>query len=1194
MMCNVTRAACLVVFFMATASWSHAAPIHVLSVDLPKLIDEVAGERNRFAVEVPHYFSSATDGDWQSEGAKRIWHYSVQVPTAISLSFHASGVALPASAVLTVTGSRATVQYRSRDLAHGVLWSRPMVGDALSIALSVDAAEASGLHFEVDGVQAGYRGLGSLPSHPYYLSRAQSAGTTQSCTLNYSCEASSANQGPSHAVVAVLVGNLYQCTGTLVNDTSGDFVPYVLTARHCENGTLGGGAPQAASTVSVYWDAVAPCGGVLPSIYDGSAPSQSFATTIVEQQDAWLIRLDGPPVATDAYWSGWDATGGVFSGGYSIHHALGYDKQFVGWYGQAILQNLPGSTLDVKYASTFWGVVNQTGSVGAGASGAALFDPNNRLVGSASLAALQNGANSAGVCPANPPPTPAPDTVTAQFTAFSSVFASTADTTSSTATLTLQSVLDSAHTGALVIDGLAVLPVTLSTSQQVLTTVDTTTLAWSATGATSCTAAGGASGDGWAGTKAASGSATIANYSGGQITYSITCTGPGLKGSATVSVNWIYTPPTVSLQTPSGPTSIGGQLELSWSSNVAPCTGSGGLAGDGWVGAKAIDNSQNLVESKVGNVTYVLTCGTAPQTATAQVTVSIVPVSVTMSANATSIRVGSTIQINWMSGGFGDSCSAVGGSPTDQWSSNIYLGSSSFQLITETVPGTYTYGVHCTGGGQTADSSVNVTWTNDAPALSITAVSPTRAVYPQLPVANPTVDLQWSSNVAPCNINVYGPFGVSKAVYAQSGNFPNGTASDAEAIAGVYTYTLQCNAGQYQASTTITWTNASPQLTLTTPTFTWVANYGYAVSWSTDTTPCALTGGAPGDGWSTSNNDAGQGFPTVTESAPGSYTFTLTCGTGLSRGQAQLTVTVPPAAASISASPSSVAVGQLVQLTWNSTVSPCTAVDPSGANWGGSNVVPGGSIPVIETAAGTYTYAINCGSGSQLVHASTQVTVEAPPPTTISANLMTAVVDAPVTLTWNSAGPVCTATGGDGVDRWEGTKNGSGTAIVTAPSTGTITYGISCNNEYSQTQVAYIAPSTSGVQTPTPAVVLTSSISSQVVGQSVTLSWSAKNSSDCIGSGGDANDGWSGSLGLSGTMQVSETSTGTHTYVITCTGAPPAAVAKATVDFTTSATSSGGGGGGALGALSLLWMALPLVARMGRRWWQRQTPSRLA
>jgi hypothetical protein len=110
------------------------------------------------------------------------------------------------------------------------------------------------------------------------------------------------------------------------------------------------------------------------------------------------------------------------------------------------------------------------------------------------------------------------------------------------------------------------------------------------------------------------------------------------------------------------------------------------------------------------------------------------------------------------------------------------------------------------------------------------------------------------------------------------------------------------------------------------------------------------------------------------------------------------------------------------------------------------------------------------------------------------------------------------------------------------------------------------------------------------VGSNVTLSWSAKNSSDCIASGGDTADGWSGSLGLSGTMQVTETSAGAHTYVITCAGAPPAAVAKATVNFNnvataTSGSSSGGGGGGALGPISLLWLALPLVARFGRRWW---------
>ncbi len=1177
------------VLFLLGVSLSYAAPIHVLSVDLPTLIDSVADQRDRFAVEVPHQFSAATDGVWQTLGSTRTWQYSVQVPTAVSLSFHASSAALPGSAVVTVTGALATVQYRARDVARGVLWSRPLVGDKLSISLSVDVSEASSVRFEVNGVQAGYRGLGGLASHPYYVQRAAAAGTTQSCTLNYACETTPANQGPGHAVVAILVGNLYQCTGTLVNDTSVDFAPYILTARHCENGMLGGGAPQAASTVSVYWDAVSACGGVLGSIYDGEAPSQSVATTIVEQQDTWLIRLAAPPVASDAYWAGWDASGAAFTGGYSIHHALGNDKQYVGWYGQAILQNIPAATLGIKYSSNFWGVVNQSGSVGAGASGAALFSPNNNLVGTASLAALQDGANSAGICPASPLSAPAPNTVTAQFTAFSAVFASTADVTSSTGATTLQSVLDSANTGALVTNGLTVLPVTLTANQQSLTTLNTIILTWSATGATSCTATGGAAGDGWAGNKAVSGSAQVANISGGQITYAISCSGSGLKGSASASVDWIYTPPSVSIQG-QGPVSIGGAVYLSWSSNVSPCTASGGVTGDGWAGTKAIDSNQNVTASQLGNITYVLTCGTGSQSASSQATVSVVPVSVSIAANATRLRIGSTIQLNWTSGGSGDSCSAVGGSSTDGWASNIYLGSSSMSLITETVAGSYTYGIQCTSAGQTANSSVNVVWTNDAPAVAITAVSPTQTVYPQLPAANPSVDLQWSSNVAPCNITVSGPFGESKSVFTQTDVYPAGTASDEEAIAGVYTYTLQCDAAQYQASTTITWTNSSPQITLTAPTTTWVANYPYSIFWSTDTTPCTQTGGAPGDGWAGSYQ-AGQASETVTETAAGNYTFTLTCGTGISQGQAKLTVTVPAAAASISATPSSVPVDQVVELTWNSTVSPCTSVSSTGVNWGGSDVAPGGSIPVIETAPGTYTYTISCGSGNQAVQASTQVTVAAPPPTSISASAMSAVVDTPVTLSWNSSGPVCTATGGDGNDGWSGTKNASGTATVSAAAVGAITYAITCNNAFANTQVAYTAPAITGSTTPTPAVMLTSNMSSQVVAQSVTLSWSTKNSDGCTATGGDAGDGWSGTLALSGSMKISESSAGNRTYGITCTGAPPAAIAMATVNFTSAtSSSSSGGGGGSLEPLSLILLAVAVALRM-RRYHRPIAPS---
>lgn len=1174
---------------LCCASPSLAATARVLQIDMPALIDKVADQPERFAVDVPQRFSTSTEGEWNSTGSTRTWTYSVQVPSAVSMSFHASRFILPASAVLTVAGARATVVYRARDVNRGGLWARPMVGDTIFFSLAVAAADAGRVQLEVESLQAGYRGLGGLQSHPYFARRmATTAATTQSCLENYSCDASLPNQGPAHGVVAVLIGNLYQCTGTLLNNARNDFAPYVLTARHCENGILGGGAPQAASSITVYWDAVSPCGATLGTIYDGGAPLQGGATTIVEQQDAWLIKLDGQPVANDAYWAGWDATGGLFTGGYSVHHALGYNKQYVGWYGQAILQHIPAKTLSIGYDSTFWGLVNQLGSVGAGASGGAVFDPDNRVVGSASLAALQNGANSAGVCPVNPPPVPAASTVTAQYTALSSVFASTADSTSTTASTTLQSVLDPDGTGMLAVDGIGILPVTLTADQNSLTTFNTLTLSWNAPGAQSCTAAGGLPGDGWAGAKSATGTVKIVNLTtGGGVAYSLSCTGPGLKGTSSVSVSWIYVEPLISLNGVQGPVSIGGSFSLLWTSNVSPCVASGGVTGDGWAGVKtASSGQQSLTASQLGTISYSITCGTSPQSATAQSSVTVVPVSVSISADSTQVRIGSTIQLSWVGGGAGDNCAGVGGSATDNWTRQIALGSSGIALIVESTPGTYTYGIHCTGGGQSADSSVNVVFTNDPPTLTLTAISPTQQVYSQLPTQNPAPDLLWSSNVTPCFISSIGPL-TSTGVTMQ-GQYPSGTATDAEATAGQYTYQLQC--GGYQASTTITWTNTSPKITLTsTNGTTWVANYPYSLFWTTNTTPCTQTGGVVGDGWA-GNYQAGQASETVTETAPGNYTFTLTCGAGISVGQAQLTVTVPPAAASISASPSSVPVGQVSTLTWNSTVSPCTSVDTSGGvNWGGNDVAPGGSIPVIETAAGTYTYSITCGTGSQIVHASTKVTVQAAPPTSISANAMSTVINTPVILTWNSSGPLCTATGGDGSDGWTGTKNPTGTATVTALVVGTLTYGINCNNDYAQTQVAYTAPNTTVTPSPTPQVTLTSNSASQVTGQNVTLSWDSKNTDSCTASGGGANDGWTGSLALSGSMQITESSVGSTTYAITCTGAPPAATAQAIVDFTEAAGSGSGstgtskGGGGAIGPLWLLLLSLPVALRVRRR-----------
>jgi len=80
-----------------------------------------------------------------------------------------------------------------------------------------------------------------------------------------------------------------------------------------------------------------------------------------------------------------------------------------------------------------------------------------------------------------------------------------------------------------------------------------------------------------------------------------------------------------------------------------------------------------------------------------------------------------------------------------------------------------------------------------------------------------------------------------------------------------------------------------------------------------------------------------------------------------------------------------------------------------------------------------------------------------------------------------------------------------------------------------------------------------------------------------MASGGTDDDGWTGSLALSGSMSVAEFTGGSFSYQLSRTGAPSAATAKTTVIFSvptfgtgTGASTGGGRGDGALDDLVLL------------------------
>jgi hypothetical protein len=1161
-----------------------AAPVESVHVDLNPLIDSAFQSKEQFAVNIPRAISSSKEGSWSQRGAVSTWTYSVRIPTAVSMSFHATSAALPPSAILTVAGAKTTSSYSAHDIHRNGIWGRPSPGDTINFSLSVNSREADLVRFEVNSLQAGYRGLGDgVADHPHFTELKKTAGASPDCTENFVCHVSPDTQGPSHATVAVVVGNLYQCTGTLLNNSRNDGTPYVLTARHCENGQLGGGNPDAAATVTVYWDAVSACGPALGSIYEGGT-TQFGATTALEQQDLWLIQLDTPPAASDAYFAGWDVSGTPFSGGYSIHHSLGGTQQFVQWAGTDVLEQIPGSTFSITYDSTFWGTVNGLGNIGAGGSGSALFSPNNLVVGSASLADLTGGQNTAGTCPAPTPPAPSANTATTLFTALSGVWTSTADRSSSTNNKTLQALLDPGSTGVTQLTGIATQPITLTSSVPTANAGAQITLSWNAAGATTCTASGGSSGDGWNGSRPASGTLKISNFTGGPVTYALNCLTGNQIGAGSVTVLWNFVAPQIGLSSGAvAPFMLGALNGISWSPNVAPCVGSGGVPGDGWSGPQANSGQFFLHVTQPGLTSYTLTCGTAPRTATETVVIGGVDPNTILMSSASKVPVGYRFNLDWFGYGTGGNCNASGGSANDTWANNGNNGSVGSTDITEPVAGTFTYTMTCTGGGQTASSSQTVVVTNDPPAISISPVSPQQQIYPTANPATILLNMYWTSNINSCTLDWTSNSGQQHSDVL-SGESLNGVVGVTESAPGLVTYTMTC--GTQLATTTINWVTTATPSALTAASNAWVANIANPLTWNSATGSCVGSGGAPGDGWAGPKSQSGS--QSVAEAQPGFYKFTLTCGSATSN----VLVGVPAPLFSI--------YPQLVDppnsgipyttIVWSSTVGPCTYLDGSVSSSTPVAVPPAGTRTPSPATSGTYLFTLSCGSGANIFRTAQLVPITLTTPTTLSASATTVAVDTPVTLTWKSATGVCDASGGDSTLPWFGEFSAAaGSLVVTSPSVGSLTYGITCNGQSAQVTVNYTAvPSTSAGAT-TPQVTISSSAATQTVGASISLTWKATNAASCSAGGGSAGDGWTGNLASSGSMAITEMNAGTITYSITCAGAPPAATASTSVTIKAAGAASSSGGSSHGGGAVDLRLVLLLSALLAARWYALRT-----
>jgi lysyl endopeptidase len=1172
-----------------------AEPLETFRVNLNPLIDKAVRHSTQFAVDVARRIDSESNGRWQVDQTNATWDYSIRIPTAVSMGFHASRLMLPADGTLTVTAGDQSFVYRGRDLRRSEFWSRPVRGDQVSIHISVPKQMRHQAFIDIAAFQAGYKSLSTqVADNPHYAAiKPRAPQGSGSCVENYACDATPATQNAANASVAIVIANQFECSGTLLNDVPQDGVPYVLTARHCENGEDAGGDPGAAASVEIFWNAVTTCGQTLTSIFDATAQVQFGATTVVEQQDEWLIRLDAAPPVTNVYYAGWDATDTELVDGYSIEYAGAYTQQYVTWAGSAITEDLSAQTLGVGYASTYWGVVNSLGSVDHGASGSGLFNTNNQVVGSASRAAT------AGACPVSPPPAPSTNSVVALYNKLAGTWSSTSDASSSTGTTTLASVLDPANSGTTAMSGVLGAPAyaNIFTSQSSSQIGNTVLLQFESNPGAVCTANGGLPGDLWGGPVNAypSGIFGVSENQPGSVTYGITCTSGSRSKSAQVTVTWSLAQPTLTFVDQAFPNGLfaGAANPLAWISNQPSCTATGGTAGDGWSGTLPGSGNVIVTESQPGTYSYTVTCGTGTQAISQSLTLTFAAPSASLVIQSpTGLRVGQTIGLVWSGNG---GCTATGGGAGDGWAGPV--APQGILDLAEQTAGTYTYTISCGPAQIAAVAQSTYTFSNAAPSATLTAAQPTQLIDLTVPTY-PTL-LTWSSNVQPCNIDYSGP--VTGNLFT---GFPSqGTDTQPQIVAGLYTYTLSCGFGSALATSTATinWMQQPvPQVTLTTVGNEFVVQSGGYLHWTTNVLPCIGSGGTSGDHWNgplpyyTGAGDSSNAL--IVESTPGTYIYTITCGVG-NVATAQATAIYNSAGGSqlmLSPGTSQVVTGQPTNITWNSTVGSCTGYDgSSGDGWNGPQPAQG-SINVIETVPNDYTLSLVCGVGSQAVEAQTKLYVFQATAVSVqlTPNNYSSAVGHPVTLGWTGyQAASCTATGGNAGDGWTGTLPYSGSMMVSETQTGPVTYGLTCQNG------SLSAQTTATVQwAPAPNVTLSSSTQQGVWGTPFTLTWTSSNAANCSASeDGSLNGTWTGPLSDAGSATVQESAGASHTYGISCMSSYGNVQAQVTVNFSapptppappasggSSGTSSSSHGGGDLD-LTMLGI---LAALASIRYWR--------
>jgi len=249
-----------------------------------------------------------------------------------------------------------------------VLGTELLNADEVVIVLDEPANAAKPSRFIVTTIVHGFEDLEIL---------AKGLNTSGACQYDVNCSIGSGYELQRNSVAMMVNGGGF-CTGSLVNNTSGNIIPYFISARHC-------GTNPSNWVFRFRWEApisqtscatTSPSGNG-PQTYNVNGAQLKAQNT---NSDFVLVKLNSYPDPNwGIYYNGWDNTDSAnASMGIGIHHPDGDIKKIS-------IENNPLSQQTISFISTqdnVW-LINSWdyGVTEPGSSGSPLFNQEKRLIG---------------------------------------------------------------------------------------------------------------------------------------------------------------------------------------------------------------------------------------------------------------------------------------------------------------------------------------------------------------------------------------------------------------------------------------------------------------------------------------------------------------------------------------------------------------------------------------------------------------------------------------------------------------------------------------------------------------------------------------------------------------------------------------------------------------------------------------------